>query len=167
MLGNFFSDNQQIQFEDRWYSWADICICLLLTFWVLHMQELQSLWLFSSILLGEEESKAHWQAKPILSSVRVGPVGKMKPMCLLTTTDALDWEHKAKESCPCCLINIADKSSLTNYGIPCALHGHDGCILLHELISNANLLSSMVITVSGFDISFYVLCRIKRCGLKW
>ena len=117
-------------------------------------------------LVGGGGEQSSLTSKPILSSVRVGPVGKMKPMCLLTTTDALDWEHKAKESCPCCLINIADKSSLTNYGIPCALHGHDGCILLHELISNANLLSSMVITVSGFDISFYVLCRIKRCGLK-
>ena len=54
---------------------------------------------------GEQSSLT---SKPILSSssVSIGPVGQMKPMCLLTTTDALDWEHchKAKESCPCCFI---------------------------------------------------------------
>ena len=55
MLGNFFSDNQQIQVEYSWYCWADIHICLLLTFGFLDMQELHSLWLFSSILLGEED----------------------------------------------------------------------------------------------------------------
>ena len=89
-------------------------MCLLVTFGAVDKQELQRLWL--------QQQQSSLTSKPFLSSVSVGSVGKMKPMCLLTTADALDWEHKAKESCPCCFINIADKSSWTNYGIHCVLH---------------------------------------------